>query len=412
MSPSAQEFPVSRFRWLMFAVLTAMYVLAYFYRVSAAVMAKDLGSSFQLDAQQLGTLAAVLFYAFAITQLPLGPLLDRVGPRRIIFCMTLLTAGGAWLFSGAETYAGALLGRILIGSGTACVLMGSFKVYTAWFPPSRFATLSGIQIAFGNVGNLLATAPLAWLLGIVGWRPTFAWLALVTAAMAVLIWCLVRDMPAGVSPPVQSAPFWQGWRQVFVARQFWQLALLAFFWYGGYMAVQGLWGGPYLMTILGLDREQTGHLLLFTALGFIVGCPLAGRLSDKIWRSRKKVVLLGQSLLLAGLSFFLGGLECLPSRLLPLVFFVIGLGVSTGPVLYAQIKESFPRHLAATAMTAVNFFVVMGAAVVQQAMGLVVKSSVANAAGASAFHLAFALPVVGLAVTLLIYCFSRETFAR
>lgn len=397
-------------RWHIFAVLTGMYVIAYFYRVSAAVIAGDLVADLELAPWELGNVSAALFYAFALVQLPLGPLLDRVGPRKTIFGLGLVTAAGALLFARASGYGDALLGRALIGAGSACVLMGSLKVYTAWFPPRQFATLAGLQVAVGNTGNLLATAPLAWLAASVGWRGTFAAFALLTTLAAGAVLLVVRDAPAGASSG-ERTPLLAGWREVAGSLSFWRLSLLAFFWYGSYMAVQGLWGGPYLTTVLGLDRAAAARLLFLTATGFIVGCPLAGRLSDRVFASRKKVLAAGQFGLLLGIALFLGPLERLPSWSLPGVFFLFGVCVSTGPVLYAQVKELFPGNLAATAMTAVNFFVVMGAALTQQAMGHVLGPSggLDAAAVAQAFHRAFLLPVVGLGLAWFSYLFCRDT---
>jgi len=397
-------------RWPIFFVLTGLYVIAYFYRVSAAVIAGDLSADLLLSPRQLGDVSAALFYAFALAQLPLGPLLDRCSPRRVIVLLSVVAAAGALLFARASGYGEALAGRALIGLGTACVLMGSLKIYTQWFPPRQFATLAGLQVALGNAGNLLATAPLAWLAAGFGWRRAFLVAAGFTVLAAWGVWAIVRDAPA---PPAEGAArpsLLAGWRAIARVPSFWLLAALAFFWYGGYMAVQGLWGGPYLMEVLGLSREQAARLLLLTALGFILGSPLAGRLSDRLLASRKKVLSAGQLGLVLLLALFLGPLEALPAFLRPAVFFLIGLCVSTGPVLYAQVKETFPGELAATAMTAVNFFVVMGAALVQQAMGRVLDGHASSSPGA--FHAAFALPVGGLALAWVGYLFCRDTLPK
>jgi nitrate/nitrite transporter NarK len=396
-------------RWCILAVLNALYVVAYFYRTSGAVMALDLARDLSLSPRQLGNMAAVLFYGFAFAQLPLGPLLDRFGARRTIFLLGLVTAIGAGLFARASGYGGVLVGRALIGIGTSCVLMGSLKIYTRWFSPHRFAALSGVQVALGNIGNLLATAPLGWLLGSIGWRVTFAGFGVLSAVAALLVLVVVRDAPRDEPPPARQ-PLADGWRRLAGRADFWRLAGLAFFWYGSYMAIQGLWGGPYLRRVLGLDRAGAARLLLMIALGYIVGCPLAGRLSDRVLRSRKKLLLIGQAGLLACLGMFLGPLESLPAVCRPALFFLFGLCGSSGPVLFAQIKELFPRRMAATAMTAVNFFVMLGAALTQQGMGRVLAAArQAGGSPASAFRLAFAVPFVGLLLAWLVYSRCRDS---
>ncbi|MDY0267900.1 MFS transporter [Trichloromonas sp.] len=391
-------------KWRIFAILASFYIVAYFYRVSAAVIAEDLQRDLGLSSEQLGNVSSALFYAFAFTQLPLGPTLDRYGSRRVIFILGLITALGAVLLAGAHGYFGALIGRALIGLGTACVLMGSLKIYTAWFEPRQFATLAGAQIALGNIGNLLATAPLAWAAATFGWRSTFMAAALLTTLFALAVLMIVRDTP---EPSIGNSrtPLFSGWGTLVRTPSFWLLGLLAFFWYGGYMAVQGLWGAPYLIRELGQTPGEAAHLLFFTAVGFILGCPLAGRLSDRLLASRKKVLLAGQLGLLLLLGLFCGPLARLPEALLPCVFFLFGLCVSTGPILYAQTKELFPGPLAATAMTSINFFVVIGAALTQQIMGYIMRDQ-------DDFQRAFAFPTLGLTLAWLGYLFCRDTRPR
>lgn len=405
-------------RWRIFAVLALMYLVAYFYRVSMAVVAKDLAAEFHLSAPRIGSLSGALFYAFALAQIPLGPLLDRFGGRRIVSLFGLLTVTGSLLFALAPGFPSLLAGRLLIGAGTAAVLMGALKVFTRWFSPREYATVSGLIVAVGNFGNLSATAPLAWAVSLAGWRPPFVTVAALQLAVTVLVFTVVRDAPLrrvaageeGSAPGPAATPF-AAWGTVFRTPSFWLLALLAFFWYAGYMALQGLWGGPWLMEILGRSRTGAGRLLLLVSGGFITGCLGLGAVTDRLFKSRKRTLLAGQGLLLALLTLTLGPAERLPGPLLALAFFAFGLAVSSGVTIYPMVKEMFPARISATASTALNFFVLTGAATVQQAMGLVIGRFPRSAAGypAAAYHSAFLIPVCGLAVAVLLFLFVRDT---
>src|SRR6266540_3796703 len=250
-------------RWKIFACLALMYVLAYFYRVSMAVVAKDVALEFGLDAARLGTLSSIFFYVYAFSQIPLGPLIDRLGGRRIIILSGLLTVCGTFLFALSPSYPAILAGRVLIGIGTACVLMASLKIYGNWFSPHEFATISGFMVAIGNLGNLSATAPIDLAVSRFGWHNPFVAIGIFQAVAVVLVHILVSDAPPVGEGPANE-PLYEssslphaiieGWRMVFSDRSFWLLAILAFFWYGNYMVLQGLWGGPYLMDALGLSR--------------------------------------------------------------------------------------------------------------------------------------------------------------
>lgn len=243
-------------RWQIFAVLAFMYVLAYFYRVSMAVMARDLSLELHLTAAQLGTLSGAFFYAFAFAQLPLGPLLDRFGGKRVIFLTGIVTTLGVAVFAASSSYGSALAGRILIGAGSASVLMGSLKVFTNWFDRQEFGRISGFIIAVGNIGNLSATTPLALAMAAFGWRPAFAAVGIIQVLSLLVLQWSVREHPETTSPADERpkatphSPF-AGIARVIATPSYWFMSCLAFFWYANYMAVQGLWGGPYLMEILG-----------------------------------------------------------------------------------------------------------------------------------------------------------------
>ncbi|HEY6007054.1 MAG TPA: MFS transporter [Geobacteraceae bacterium] len=401
-------------RWKIFAILAFMYVLAYFYRVSMAVASRDLAADLRLTAAQLGSLSGAFFYAFALVQIPLGPLLDRYGGRRVVSTCGLISTAGSLLFAFAPTYPVALAGRILLGAGSASVLMGALKVFTSWFTPREFATISGLIVAIGNLGNLSATAPLALAIAATGWRLPFVVIGAVQALAALAVYLLVRDR--GPHAPDAAAPhappgIIAGWHRVFTTPSFWLLALLAFFWYACYMALQGLWGGPYLMEVHGFSRKGAGNLLLLTSVGFIVGCLLVGRVSERLLKSRKWTLVAGQALLFALMTAMLGPAERLGESGLAVLFFAVGLAVSSGVTIYPMLREMFPHAITATALTAANFFVLMGAATMQQVMGRVIERFPRSPAGypATAYHGAFLLPVGGLAVAVILFLWARDT---
>lgn len=406
-----------RQRWILFATLALMYILVYFYRVSLAVVAGDISRELRLTPQQLGSLSGILFYVYAAAQIPLGPMIDRLGGRLVISCCGILTATGGILFSRAVTLPMAMTARILIGVGTASVLMATFTIFSRWYTKQEFGRISGFMVAVGNLGNLAATAPLALAVSAFGWRSSFMAIGIAQIAVTLLVMAIVRNAPdaAGVKDGAAqtgqpSSGIFAAWREVFGRRDFLLLAVIAFAWYGNYMALQGLWGGPYLMQVLHLSRASTGQTLMFTALGFITGSMLTDTIARRIFRSYKLTLLAGQILLLTLMSGFLGVADALPLPLLKAGFFTIGLAVSSGVMIYPIIRAMFPVRIVGTALTSLNFFVLMGAALTQQIMGLIIGSFGQSGSDASprAFHAAFLFPVAMLAVAIVLYMFSRD----
>lgn len=416
MDTSSPPDRLSRKRWTLFGVLAFVYILVYFYRVSLAVVAGDLSRELHLSPQELGTLSGILFYVYAVAQLPLGPLIDRFGGRLVISGCGLLTTLGGVLFSQAQSLHAAMIARMLIGIGTAAVLMATFAVFSHWYTRQEFGRASSLMVAVGNLGNLGATAPLALGVAAVGWRSSFFVVALAQGVATLLVFLVARDHPPLAVAEEPHASHTEGalaaWRQIFGSGSFWLLAILCFFWYGNYLAIQGLWGGPYLMDVLHLDRVAAGQLLMWTSIGFIVGSFWSDLCLRRLFGgSQKRMLLAGQSCLVGLMSAFLGWAELLPRPLLAIEFFLLGLAVSTGVLIYPVIRQSFPVRIVGTAMTSLNFFVLLGAAVTQQAMGVIIgrRTVEHTIPDPAAFHSAFLLPVVGLIVAIGLYTFARDT---
>jgi sugar phosphate permease len=409
-----------RQRWVIFFVLALVYILVYFYRVSLAVVARDLSRDLRLSPADLGSLASILFYVYAAAQIPLGPMIDRLGSRIVISGCGVLTAVGGILFSQAATMGAAMAGRVLLGLGTSCVLMATFTIFSHWFTKSEFGRASGLMVALGNLGNLAGTAPLAAAVALIGWRDAFLAVGILQALITVLVFSVVRDRPPQQCRDLEREPaqaptgMWEAWKEIFGNRDFWLLSAVAFAWYGNYLAVQGLWGGPYLMEVLKLSREETGRMLMCTSLGFISGGLVIDSVARRLMHSYKKALLAGQCLLLLLMTSFLGFAELLSHGALTAVFFALGLAVSSGVMIYPVIRSMFSVRIVGTALTSVNFFVLMGAASMQQIMGVVIGSfrKLTPAETAQAFHAAFGFPLAALAVAIAIYFFARDYWEK
>jgi MFS family permease len=387
-----------------------------FYRVSSAVIAPDLVYDLGLNAENLGLLGGAFFYSFALLQIPMGPMLDRIGPRLVIASFSMIGALGAFVFACGNSFPVVVLGRSLIGVGMASALMGSMKVFLLRFPPEKFVTLIGLLQAVGTFGNIFAASPLAILTSAVGWRMTFGIAGAVTVFFGLLIFLILRE-EKGESDDLSSSSSFQpeigilrSFRLILGSLSFWQIGAVAFFRYGTFVSLQGLWLGPYLINIRGHSPVQTGNLIILLAVGIIVGGPIAGWLSDRTFHSRKGVALGGLSLYCLSL-LPLAGIVKLPSPFwFGLIFFIIGFFCSFGMVLYAHAKELFPVTISGTAMAAVNFFTMAGPAILMPALGKIIESfhHEGRSYPPEAYHVSFLVCFLGMAISLVFYTFSRK----
>jgi MFS family permease len=401
---------------LIFLILSALYTLSMFYRVSNAVIAPNLIQDLGLDAETLGILGGAFFYSFALLQIPMGPMLDRFGPRIVVISSALVGAMGAFLFAFGDSYPAALLGRILIGAGMASILMGSLKVFTMRFSPKQFATLMGTFVSVGTLGSILATSPLAYFTSTIGWRMTFIIAGGITTVLAFLAFLILSEGKKNhrsltFSPSSQpEIRILQSFRLILGSLAFWQIGAVAFFRFGVSMGLQGLWLGPYLMEIKGYSPVQTGNLLILLAIGAIVGGPIAGQFSDRIFRSSKRVALWGLSLYALSLLPLLGIFKIQNPLWYGLIFFFNGFLGAFGMLIYSHAKNLFPVAISGTVMTWVNFFTMAGAAIFMPLLGKVIESfpRVSSSYPAEAYHFSFLVCFLCMCASVIFYAFSKK----
>ena len=389
-----------------FAVWLFAFLLSYFFRSANAVIAGDLRAEFGLDAAQLGLMTSAFFAALALAQLPLGVALDRWGPRRVVPAMMLAGAAGALLFAGARDLAGLTAGRALLGLGFAGVFMGALQALAGAFPARRYATVAGLLAGLGAAGALLAGTPLAHLATALGWRAAFAWGAAVVLRAAAAI-AAAGGRHAAPDPATGGGSL----ATVLRDARLWRIALLNLFSLGTLLAVQGLWGGPFLADVHGLDTIAIGDLLVLMGIGVVAGNLASGALADRL--GRRRVALAGGGGFAAAHALLVLLPPGTPVAALGAVYLAFGALASFGVVLLAQARSAVPAHLGGRALTTVNLVGIGGAMLVQWAMGAIIEAGrdPSGAYGAAAYRPAFALTTLLGAVALAWYAGLRDPAA-
>jgi predicted MFS family arabinose efflux permease len=323
------------------------------------------------------------------------------------------------MFSLGDSLAVLVVGRLLIGFGMACNLMGTLKLITLWFTPRYFGTLSALVFSLGTVGNLIAATPLVLMVQAMGWRSAFLMIAGINLLLTVLFYLIARDRPKSVDihvPEPSSTQIRQiriNHRRLFREKDYWIISLGTFCRYGIYAAVQSLWAAPFLTNVMGISILGTGNLLLLMSIGLAIGSPVFGWLSDGVLKNRKGVIVVGM-IVMAGQLFLL---TRLPSdagmTALSVLFFTFGFFASSGGIMYAHIKERMPVELAGTAMTGINFFTMIGVAAFLQGLGNMMQYfHPGQSLGPSAFTDAFQFCALCLLITAVCYAFTVETLRK
>jgi len=372
-----------RWRWVLWAVLAGGFLLVNFHRVSTAVLAESLNRAFDTSAAELGLLHASFFYIYAALQLPAGVLADRAGTRRVAAAGIGTMSLGVVGFALADSLVWGFVGRALVGLGGSVCYIATLRFCANWFSGDEFATMTGWTVAAAGVGGILATTPLALAVAAAGWRPSLLVTAALGGALAVAVFALVRDTPeaggfvpvTGATPPhedVDLAAVWRNVKRVLRDRETWLLGGMLFFILGTNFTVLGLWGVPFVVDVYGTSVATASTYVLVGNVGFVLGPPVLGTLSDRLGR-RTEVIL--ASTLLFTLAY--GVVFALVTPPLPLFGAVLFVAMFTngGTVLaFTVAKERHAASASGTVTGTVNSLGYFGAAVFPALMGVVLDA--------------------------------------
>lgn len=382
-------------------------MVSQFYRNAHVVVAPDIMRDTGATAQVLGYLSGALFVTAALLQIPAGILLDRYGPRRTIPFMLLTVVIGSFLFATAQGGAGLIIGRVCMGFGVAAIGMAAIVASTRWFPVDYFATVVGIILGLSQIGNLVATVPMAYVSAEIGWRNSYLAVTAVTGVLAVTSALLIRDAPADHPFHARKhetlSQAWRGVLEVLSVPDLWPLLAIAGAAFAMISCILGLWGGPYLYDMYGLDTTERGSVIVWLAAGMIVGNFTLAPL-DRILDTRKRIILIC-GFATAGVLAVLAFEPRLPLVAVTAAFALIGILSGYTIVIIAHGRCFYPDRLMGRGVTIVNTAVLAGAGTMQALTGLIAGLLAPGATSLSAgdYRIIFATLTGVLLIALFIY---------
>ncbi|MCU0762282.1 MAG: MFS transporter [Hydrogenophaga sp.] len=363
---------------IVFLAFALAYFLSALVRAITATLSPTLSVELSLSAGDLGLLAGGYFFGFALTQLPLGSWLDRHGPRKVILGFLTVAVLGCAAFAMANSFAALLAARVLTGMGVSACLMAPLTGYRRWLTPATQLRANSWMLMTGSLGMVAATLPVQWLMPLTGWRGLFWLLAALIALSMVAIAAAVPAWQTGEGPARAAGPSpapAMGYGAIWRNPYFRQMLPIGFVNYGGMVAVQTLWAGPWMVKVAGYTPEQAAAGLFGINLSMLCAFWLWGVVNPHLARR--------------GLA---------PERLiawgLPTSFVVLALIVYLGPragwLLWAlfcvsstfvslsqpAVALALPPQAAGRALSAYNLAIFAGVFVVQWGIGLLIEALV------------------------------------
>jgi MFS family permease len=408
--------------WIICGLGALFYCYEYFLRISPSVMSVQLMRSYHVNATGFGNLTAFYYYAYTPMQLIVGVFMDRYGPRLLVTLACLACALGTYLFASSDILQLAELGRFLVGFGSAFAFVGALKLATIWLPPERFAMVSGMITALGMLGAMMGDVLLTHLVHLEGWRHTSMIAAAVGIVLALAIVLVVRDSCS--KRIVSHTNLLHNFSHVFAGllvalktRQIWLNGLVGGLLFIPTTAFAELWGIPYLVQAQGFTQGQAATAVSMIFLGWVIGCPLVGFISD-FTKRRLLPLLVGSVFSFIGICILLY-VPHLSFMLTCVLFLIFGLFSCVQVLAFAIGRESSPKHIAGTAIALTNMFVMLSGVVFQPVIGYLLDlhwaGGMLDGARAYSVHnyqLALAVLPIGIAVAFITIFFMQETHCR
>jgi MFS family permease len=355
---------------IVFLAFAAAYFCSALVRAITATLSPVLTQEFSLHARDLGLLAGGYFLGFAATQLPLGTWLDRHGPKRVILSFLSVAVLGCLAFSLATSFAWLLAARVLVGMGVSACLMAPLTGYRRWFEPGTVLRANSWMLMTGSLGMLASTLPVQWLMPVTGWRPLFWILAgMILLSMAAIAWVAPAwKLSQSPAPPavgeVGYAPIWR-------SRYFRKLTPMAFFNYGGLVAVQTLWAGPWMVKVASYTPLEAATGLFYINATMLVTFWSWGMVNPWLarhgwsatrlitWDVPASIALLAFNIAAGSATGWLGwALFC--------------MGCSVMGLAQPAVGMAFKPALAGRALSAYNLMIFAGVFVMQWGIGLLI----------------------------------------
>ncbi len=355
----------------MFLAFAFAYFLSTLLRASPATMAEALTSELRLSAGDLGLLAGAYFLGFSLTQLPLGQALDRYGPRRVLVVLLALAALACAWFARAGGLGELVASRALIGVGVSACLMAPLTAFRLTMSPAHQLRVNAWMLMTGSLGMLASTLPLHWLLPVWGWRGISDAISIaIVGAIGVLFAFVPAEVPkpgSGTDAPAEPI----GYGRIFSHPRFVQLIPAGLFIYGGMIAMQALWVGPWLSRVAGWSSAQTATglfavnaamLLTFFTWGIVM--PRLSRVGVDSHRLMRRGMLLP--------LLILPGILVLGDRAGAAVWALWCVSCSVITLSQPLVAQEFPPHVAGRALSAYNLVLFVGIFVVQSGVGALI----------------------------------------
>jgi MFS family permease len=421
LTARAQQSSVS-FAWVICALTTLFYTYEYLLRIEPGIMVNELRTYFALSAGGIGLLASMYYWAYTPLQLVVGVLTDRFGARRVLITAIAACVIGTAFFGLTHSYVIARYARFLVGAGSAFAFVGALKLAADWLPKKYFAFFVGLCTSLGMLGAMFGETTMGYMVDHLGWHSVIidsVWLGLILIALFLLFVYEQQDLiqPVQQQQKINFSGLKTALKQLASSPTLLKTGLIGCALYLSLSLLAEQWGNVFIQKILNSKAENASYYVDMIFLGWFIGSPFFGFLSEKI-ASRKNVLVGG---CITSFIVFMPIIlipQALSHTQLALLLFLFGFFNSTEINCFAVARDCVDTHLTATSVGFMNACVMLGGMVIQPLFGYLLDFFAANHSSLhntlhytlSDYQHALWIVPIFLLIALIMSCMMKETY--
>jgi len=391
------------------------YVMSLMSRSSPAVLSDYLVADFAFSASSLGLVSASTMLSYGFMQLPAGVLADMFGPRKILIIFTLIAGIATLGFAFSQTANQVIIARFFIGVGVSLSVI-SITMVSLWFTPQTFARANSILCAISEFGPVLAASPLVLLIGLLSWRGAMVSMGLVILSLAFLWYFFIPEKsPLCTSdnrPPMTFKQSFKGVLIVVKCTSFWPMCIWQMMATGSIYMMLNLWWIPYLIDTAGYSVLEASSIISIAGIALIGIQASVGFLSDIVFKSRKKVLILISCIFLISAIMLVFATGHLNYGLNLMLGIMLMAGISGSNICNTMVKETFPPSLTGTALGCFNMFYPIWTALMQVFFGFLLTYTLAHGINTiDAYKIACSIVLVCAVISLYCSFIAKDTYA-
>ena len=391
---------------LVFFVFACGYFISCLLRAITATLSPLLTDEFNLLAGDLGLLAGGYFLGFASMQIPLGYLLDKHGPKNIVSSFLLIAIVGTASFALAQSFAGLLISRILIGVGVSACLMGPLTGYRIWFADEYQQRGNSWMLMIASTGFVFSTLPVQILLPIFGWRWIFGGITILIFIVIILILLFIPPWKSKVDNKDEKniGSLSDVWKNKF----FRSTIPLGLFNYGGMIAIQTLWAGPWMVRVAGYNPLESATGLFWINTTMLIAFFVWGYILPKITKlGLETIKLMKFGLPISYLSLLVIIISGENAGAIHFTIYILTSIVLT--LTQPAVALSFPTSLAGKSLTSFNLLIFLGTFIMQWGIGLIIDLSQYLGKGEiQSFQISFSFYLLICILSYLFFVFNNR----